>query len=317
MGFDRTGSAPFQFNANRLGTIKPYLAEPEGIDLSTDELKLVFGIQEQYFAKLPKRMVIPVLEGRWYTEHWHSTTGYLYVVEPEAWVPQVSHGDTMPASAFKTTYVREEETITETKFNAGTSAEVSIEAGGTFYGVTANVKSTSDISFRYSSSTTTKESLETTGTSGNAPIHQLFVYPKLRCKVIRKQRIDYTINDSSEELKWTGDSYRNGYWGERWVSDKRLGRVRNLGLHPVPMDGNGLGHKAYVLPIPELTDGGDDIDVTTIMSRQGWVDWYVYDIDWEEVEDDETIDLAAPRNGVAFRPMTTWTTLPPINPDDE
>ncbi|EOD52693.1 hypothetical protein UCRNP2_512 [Neofusicoccum parvum UCRNP2] len=317
MGFDRTGSAPFQFNANRLGTIKPYLAEPEGIDLSTDELKLVFGIQEQYFAKLPKRIVIPVLEGRWYTEHWYSTTGYLYVVEPEAWVPQVSHGDTMPASAFKTTYVREEETITETKFNAGTSAEVSIEAGGTFYGVTANVKSTSDISFRYSSSTTTKESLETTGTSGNAPIHQLFVYPKLRCKVIRKQRIDYTINDSSEELKWTGDSYRNGYWGERWVSDKRLGRVRNLGLHPVPMDGNGLGHKAYVLPIPELTDGGDDIDVTTIMSRQGWVDWYVYDIDWEEVEDDETIDLAAPRNGVAFRPMTTWTTLPPINPDDE
>jgi hypothetical protein len=47
------------------------------------------------------------------------------------------------------------------------------------------------------------------------------------------------------------------------------------------------------------------------MSRKGWIDWYHYDIPWETEKDfgEETIDLAAPDNDVAFRPMSTWTTL--------
>lgn len=243
-------------------------------------------------------------------EHWYSVKGYLYVLEPLEWVPVIARGKTLPASNFTTTYSNEEETITETKFNAGTSAELKIEAGGTYFGVTADVKSNSDISFRYSSTTTTKEKLETTGTSGTTPIHQLFVYPVLRCRVVKRQRVDYTINDSSEELKWTPDSYNDGYWNERWVADGRTHELNKLVRHPVPMDGNGLGHKGYILPIPTVDEDGE-LDVTTIMSRQGWVDWYHYDIPWETEEDfgDEKMDLAAPDNDVAFRPMSTWTTL--------
>lgn len=306
MTFDREGSAPFHFNPDKLGTVQPKLAEAEGYTLPADELSLIFGIQPNYFGKLPKRMVVPVLEGNWYTENWYRTSGYLYIVEPEAWVPRVSHGRTLPTSEFKTSHTKEWERNTETSFTAGTSAEISLQGGGTYFGVTASVSSTSDISFRHSDSTTTKESLETKGTSGNVPIHQLFLFPTLKCKVIKKQRIDYTINDSSQELKWTGDSYNAGYWDERWVADKRLSAVRKLALHPVPMEGNGLGHKAYVLPVPHLTED-NDLEVTTIISRQGWVDWYEYDIPWEDV--DETISLAVPDNGVAFPPMTTWTTL--------
>ena len=306
MTFDRTGSEPFHFDPSKLGTVKPTLAESEGYALTIEDLRSIFGIQPEYFAKLPKRMVIPVLEGRWYTENWYSTTGDLYVVEPEAWVAKVSHGETMPASTFKTTYVKTEETLTETKFNAGTSAEVKFEAGGTYFGVSANVKSSSNLSFTYSKSSTTKENLETKGTSGDEPVHQLFVYPTLRCKVIKRQRIDYTINDSSRELKWTGESYNPGYWDKRWVSDKRLGEVRKLGYHPVPMEGNGLGHKAMILPVPQLT-ADNDLEITTIMSREGWIDWYVYDLPWDTAE--KTITLAAPHNDGAFRPMSTWTTL--------
>ncbi|RYP85961.1 hypothetical protein DL770_004974 [Monosporascus sp. CRB-9-2] len=312
MPFDRTGSEPFSFDPNKLGTVKPSLADPEGYALSVDELESIFGIKARYFANLPRRLVVPVLQGGWHTENWYSTKGYLYVVEPQAWVPKVAHGETMPASQFKTTYTREQETITETKFNASTSAEVKIEAGGSYYGITASVKSSNELSFKYSSSTTTKETLETKGIGGNVPIHQLFVYPTIRCKVIKKQRIDYTINDKSAELKWTPDSYNAGYWDNRWVSDERLSDVKKLQFHPVPMEGNGLGNKAYILPLPILT-ADNDIDVTTIMSRKGWVDWYVYDVPWSSA--DQTIDLAAPRNDVAFRAMTTWTTLPPVKPE--
>ncbi|KAL1638697.1 hypothetical protein SLS58_008729 [Diplodia intermedia] len=311
MTFDRTGSEAFEFEPKKLGSVKPTLTEPEGIELTSDELEQIFGIQEHRFGKLPKRMIIPNLKGNWYMEQWYSTTGWLYVVEPEAWVPQVSFGDTMPVSEFKTDYEKTEESESSTKFNAGTKAEVSLEAGGTFYGVTASVKSTSKVGFKYSSKSVTKESLTTKGTSGNVPIHQLFVYPKLRCKVIKKQWIDYTINDSSSELKWTGESYNDGYWDARWVADKRLNQMRQLTLHPVPMEGNGLGHKAYMFPIPQVTDDGSDIDVTTILSRTGWVDWYHYDLPWKD-GNGEVIDLAAPDNGVAFKPMATWTTLPSI-----
>ncbi|KAK3943795.1 hypothetical protein QBC46DRAFT_446578 [Diplogelasinospora grovesii] len=310
MPFDRTGSEPFHFDPDKLGKVKPTLAEAEGYTLSVEDLKDVFGIDATYFGKLPKRLLVPALSGRWYTEQWYSVTGYLYIVEPEAWVPQVSHGRTLPASTFKTTYVKTVETVEETKFNAGASAQVTISAGGTYYGVTVEAKASSELSFNYSTSTTTKETLETKGVSGDTPIHQLFVYPTLRCKVIKKQRIDYTINDSSKELKWTGESYKPGYWDARWVADKRLDEIRKVQFHPVPMDGNGLGGKAYMLPVPEVTADGE-LDITTIMSRQGWIDWYVYDIAWQTVAD-QKITLAAPHNDVAFQPMSTWTTIPPL-----
>lgn len=308
MNFDRTGSEAVEFHPSKLGTIKPVLANPEGNFLTRDELEKIFGIDEHRFAELPKRMVIPSLSGGWFKEQWYSTTGWLYVVEPVEWVPQVSFGTTMPVSEFKTEYKKTNSSKSSSEFNANTEAEVSFKAGGSFYGVTANVKSTSKVGFEYSSRTESDESMETRGTSGNVAIHEVFVYPKLRCKIIKKQRIDYIINDSSSELRWTPDSCNSGYWDERWVADKRLNQMKRLIIHPVPMEGNGLGNKAHMFPISQITSRGNDIDVTTLMSRSGWSGWYHYDVPWEE-GDGEAIDFASPNNSVAFPPMVTWTAL--------
>ncbi|KAK4224213.1 hypothetical protein QBC38DRAFT_515422 [Podospora fimiseda] len=302
-----TGSEPFHFDPDKLGKIKPTLAPAEGYTLSVEDLRLIFGIDASYFGNLPKNFVVPVLEGCWHSENCYQVTGYLYVVKPEAWVPQVSHGETLPASAFKTTYVKQQETVTETKFNAGTSAQVNISAGGSFFGLSAELKASAEISFNHSTSTTTKETLETHGIQGDEPIHQLFIYPTLRCKVIKKQPIEYTIkNDSSRELKWTPDYDNRPYWEARRVKDRRVNEIRDLQIHPVPMKGNGLADKTYILPVPEVNASGE-LDVTTIISRQGWSDWFKYDAEWTTVN--QKITLAAPHNDVAFRPMTTWTTI--------
>ncbi|RYP42283.1 hypothetical protein DL768_010371 [Monosporascus sp. mg162] len=91
-------------------------------------------------------------------------------------------------------YTKEQETIPGIKFNATTSAEVIIEAGESYYGITASVESSNEVSFKYSSSTTTKDSLEIKGTS-----------------VIKKRPIDYTINNKSEVLKEAPNAYNAGY----------------------------------------------------------------------------------------------------------
>jgi hypothetical protein len=307
---DLRGTAPFTFNPSKLGSVKPTLGSPEGFELCAQDLKTIFGIEDQYFGKVPRRIITPVLQGKWYKENWYSVRGFLYILEPQSWVPVIRHGKTIAASSFEPTYTGQEETVKEDKFNTGTSAELKIEGGGTYFGATSNIKSNRSLSFRYSNTAAIQKKLETAGTSDSTHIHQLFVYPVLRCKVIKRQRIDYTINNSSKELKWTPESYNSGYWDARWVADSRIQEIRKLILHPVPMDGNGLGHKAHMLPIPTVTADGE-LEVTTIMSRKGWIDWYHYDIPWETEKDfgEETIDLAAPDNDVAFRPMSTWTTL--------
>ena len=305
MPFPRESSEPFQLDSDKIGSVKPTLGEVQGYQLKPEELKNVFGINPDYFGKIPKHIVIPVLHGRHYIEDWYRVTGYLYEVEPKEWVPVISHGKTMPASAFKTTYVREEEKMSQTDFNAGTEAEVSIEAGGSYYGVTAKVKSDTTLSFKYSQSTTTKESLTTKGVSGNEPIYQLFLYPILKGKAVRRQRVDYTINNSSKELKWMESE--GHFWKDREVSDERLADVRKLAFHPVPMEGNGLPEKGYILPLPWFE--GDELKYTTLMSRESWEDWYIYDKEspWEHC--DKQISVASPHNGVAFQSMSTWTTL--------
>ncbi|PGH26584.1 hypothetical protein AJ80_01713 [Polytolypa hystricis UAMH7299] len=300
-------SGPLTFDDSKVGTIKIPMVASSGYDLSPTELKKIFGIDAARFGSLPKRIVVPVLEGSWYTEQWYSVTGWLYILEPSAWVPQVSHGRTEAVSKFKKEYTKEVKSVSETKFNASTSASLEIEAGGSYMGITASLKSSNEIKFEVSKSTTVDETLKTSGKVGDVPVHELFVYPNLRCKVVKKQRIDYTINNSSEELKWTPDSYREGYWGERWVGDSNLGSLKKLAWHPVPMSGNGLAGKAYILPTPQNAANGD-VEITTVMSRQGWKDWYHYDVPWQTATD-QTITLAVPNNTIAFQPTGTWAVL--------
>jgi hypothetical protein len=300
------GTGPVQFDSSKVKTVKPRLAEARGYHLSQHQLQTIFGINGSRFVDIPGRMVIPVLEGRWYTEKWYMTTGYLYLVEPQAWIPQTLHGSTLPVSKFKTEHTTEARSVSETNFNAGTSASLDIEAGGSYYGVTAGVKSSSSVEFKASTSSTVTNASTTTGSTGDLPVRELMVYPILQCKVIKKQRIEYTINDESSELKW-GNSYEDGFWNERNVPDTRLNEVKKLAYHPVPMSGGGLGEKAYLLPVPQVTSNGD-VEVTTLLSRQGWTDWYHYDVAWED-GNDMTIEVAVPNNSVAFRPMATWTIL--------
>ncbi|KAK4457874.1 hypothetical protein QBC42DRAFT_309057 [Cladorrhinum samala] len=137
--------------------------------------------------------------------------------------------------------------------------------------------------------TVAETNLETRGIQDDEPIHRLFVYPTRRRKVVKNlQYIDYTTQDISEEIKWTPDSYNEGYWGARWVDDKRLDEIKDLGFHLVPMKRNRLRHKAYP-------------------ARVGLIG-YVYDIPWQ-TPTDQRITVAAPFNDVAFQPMSTWTLL--------
>lgn len=302
MGFDRTGTEPISFDPDTIGTVKPTLAETDGEGLSPKELLDIFGIDANRFGKLPKRFVVPQLRGHHFVEQWYLTEGDLFLVEPVAWVPKVSLLDVLPASEFKTEFTFKHETIEESKFNAGASAELNIKAGGTYFGITASVKSSSHLSFEYSSSTLDEKKIETKGISGHVPISKLAVYPILRCKVVKLQRIEFKTNNSSTELEWN----TNVPWGDRWVDDKRLSRVKNLMLHPVPMEGDGLGGKIYILPLPEVKEGGE-VDVTTIISRQGWVDWYIYDGKWED--SNRYISLAVPYNDIGIKPLVTWAAL--------
>ncbi|KAK5991606.1 hypothetical protein PT974_09891 [Cladobotryum mycophilum] len=310
--FHRRGPEPFHFDDSKLGTVVPVLGEIEGYNVNITNLHDIFGINATNFGKVPKRMVVPALKGRHTVENWYETSGYLYVVEPEAWIPEILLLNNLPASKFITQHEKESETITETKFNAGTSAELTISARASYFGVTAEAKSHSSMSFQYTKSTTTKETLKTTGKTGDQPVYQLALYPLLKCKVIKRQRIEYTINDSSEEIKWGTHSYEKWFWDNHYVNPNRLDEVEKATLHPVPMEGNGLGNKAYMLPVPQLTKSGE-LDVLTLLTRTGWKGWYRYDAhEWENVNMEITV--AAPDNHVAFRPAMTWTTLPPLSP---
>lgn len=99
-----------------------------------------------------------------------------------------------------------------------------------------------------------------------------------------------------------------GYWDGRWVSDGRLDEIRKLAFDPVPMQGHGLRRKTCILSVPHME--GDDLEVTTVISGTDCVDSvdrYIYDALWHS--SNQTIALVVPKDDVAFKPMSTWTTL--------
>ncbi|KAL1893675.1 hypothetical protein Cpir12675_004022 [Ceratocystis pirilliformis] len=74
------------------------------------------------------------------------------------------------------------------------------------------------------------------------------------------------------------------------------------------MTGSGLASKCYILPVPQNVPG-DEVEIETVISHRGWIDWYHYNLPWETPED-ETITLAVSNNSIAFQPMATWAVLP-------
>jgi len=295
---------PVTFDERDLGSVQPGLAAVKGFQLSEEELKDIFDIDKARFGDLPKRLVIPELHGEHYTENWYRVKGWLYQVEPVEWVPVVISEGTIPKSAFTTEYTRKEVEKSEKSFNASTSASLTIEGGGSYYGITADVKSENTVSFEVKKSRYLEEQWETKGTTGEVPIHKLFVYPLLRCRIVKRQDIEYTVNNSSTELKWTRDRDQG-----HCVGSGRLSRVRKLQFNPVPMTGWAVNGKTHILPVPKVENGV--FSVTTLMSRTEWTDWYVYDApnaDWEDVHKG-TMDFSAPNSGTAFGPMYTVVPL--------
>ncbi|KAI0097006.1 hypothetical protein GGR51DRAFT_486843 [Nemania sp. FL0031] len=304
------------FDQDKVPTKTLPMLESSGFRLSVKELATVFGIDSARFGALSTRIVVPVLEGSHEkynaTKDWYGVDGWLYIVEPTVWVPQVSHGRTRPVFEFKGEYKKESHTISETKFNASTAAALDIEAGGAYMGITASTKSTKDITFEVSKSSTVDDAVEGRGPWGEHHAVELFVYPTLKCKVVKKQRMTYRINEATSELEWSKDSAQAGWWDERYVNDGSLGPLKKLVWHPVPLYGgdakDGLPEKGWMLAVPHNAPNGD-IDVTTLLSRSAWHNYFWYDVPWETVTDGQTITLAVPNNSIAFQPAATWAVL--------
>lgn len=141
-------NVPLSFDEEKLGKVKPTLAESETYQLSTQQLESIFGIDQNYFGKLPKHMIVPVLNSFYHKYEWHSVVGHLYLVEPVAWVPQVHQTAMIPASSFKGEFENTTETITREVLNFGASAEISVTAGASYWGVTVEAKASSSIDWK-------------------------------------------------------------------------------------------------------------------------------------------------------------------------
>lgn len=122
-------------------------------------------------------------------------------------------------------------------------------------------------------------------------------------QIIKKQRIDYTVNNV-DQLTWTGKT--GASWAGLKIDRSRVLDIEQYQIHPVPMTGDGLADRAFILPV--LKDVNGELQVTTLVSRSGWKHWYVYDgADWEDDNDRSPLPLAAPENDVAFKPMHAQT----------
>lgn len=62
-------SEPLEFDPDQADTVRPPMSESNGYILGAEELKSIFGIDANRFGALPKGIVVPVLEGRFYMEN--------------------------------------------------------------------------------------------------------------------------------------------------------------------------------------------------------------------------------------------------------
>lgn len=167
----------------------------------------------------------------------------------------------------------------------------------------------------------TEDKLRRTGVAGDHLVQELVLYPILRCRAIRKQRIDYTVNESGKEpaelsrkLEWATSLPRSEYQGRSCVRSSDVALMKQMQLHPVPVSGRDCEDRVRLLPAPHIDSNGD-LAVTTLLSHADWSDWYVYEAEFQDCA--ETIDLAASQNDVAFRPTSCWTTLLDDDDNDE
>ncbi|KAK7420235.1 hypothetical protein QQX98_002890 [Neonectria punicea] len=306
---DRSKTEPIDFSDFKLGKLKPVLAKAEGFALSSKELRDVFGIRPNAFGTLPRRMVIPDFKASPKADG-YQVVGYLYIVEPVAWVPRVRHGVTIPLSVFKKPSVKEDKPVQESAMNKpGVAAQLITNTSGALIGTKVEPLTNNAIH-----STATKDGLEVRDNLPPFPIHQLTVFPMLRVRALKQQRIDLHLN-AAKKLTWA-KTETAGYWDKTVVSAKRISpAVGSFQLHPLPLQGpEDLSKLLFIQPVPRLLDN-NELEVTTLISRSGWPEWYLWEeTHWVDAAPDRFLMVAAPQNQTAFQAMTTWA---PLNlPDD-
>ena len=90
----------------------------------------------------------------------------------------------------------------ESKFNDGCKASISFQNDGSFYGTRSGVIQTINAAFEYSDTSVTRAQLRRDGVADDTLVQELLLYPTLRCKGIKRQRIDYTVNVANKSLEW-------------------------------------------------------------------------------------------------------------------
>lgn len=125
---------------------RPRLGAAEDFNLSSEQVMKIFDINDAKFTPIPNRLVIPILKGRRNEHNSFRAHGWLYILEPQEWVPVVRHGNSVTASQFKATHSKTRRPdISEAKFNSSCKATLSIQRGGSYYEVSAGVKQENNI----------------------------------------------------------------------------------------------------------------------------------------------------------------------------
>lgn len=198
-----------EFDESLLLKTRPRLGAAEGFNMSSEQVMRIFDIDDSKFTPIPTRPIVSVLKGYRNESHSFHTHGWLYILEPQEWVPVVRHGGSVKASEFKAPLSKTRENISEAKFNSGCKATLSFQRGGSYYGMSAGVRQTTNIAFDHSSTSMTEAELRRTGVPGDQLVQELVLYPILRCKAIRKQQINYTVNELSKKIEWGMNSPRS------------------------------------------------------------------------------------------------------------
>ncbi|KAF5696531.1 hypothetical protein FMUND_15662 [Fusarium mundagurra] len=297
---DRSVSEIIAFDDSKLAKVKPGLAEAEGFALSPAQLRGIFGINSESFGELPSRIVVPDLASHQANDGSYRVAGYLYVVEPVEWVPRIRHGATVPLSTLKSDF-QENDPILESELNSlGVAVQLATDANGSYRGTKTEPLTDNPIP----------------GNLSSCPIHQLTVFPMLRVRALKRQRIDlHVASTGGDKGLWWANSDKSGYWDQVRVHAERIGPVSDFQLHPIPLKGPAeVARLVFILPVPQFSSNGE-IEVTTLISRSGWYNWFIWEeCPWEVT--DELLVVAAPHNQAAFEAATTWTPLASTVPED-
>ena len=73
------------FADEKIKSLKLPLAAADGFDLSTQQLRDVFGIRHEAIGRVPARLMIPNLEASWIDDYLYRVSGKFYIVEPIEW----------------------------------------------------------------------------------------------------------------------------------------------------------------------------------------------------------------------------------------